>query len=372
MRIAHVSPYEHHTAGGVRSHVINLAGQHRSMGHDVSILAPADPARGLPPEVVPLVGGIVPVPAARSIARIPLSPRLVPQVGRALREGDYDVLHIHEPLCPIVGIAALHHAEEVPVRVGTIHGYRPQLRALGWLRPVLEPMMQRLSARVAVSVDAERWIGQYFPADYHIVPDGVDVARFADPSIQPIERFDDGRPNVLFVGRMEPRKGFPHLLEIWPEVKRAVPDARLLVTGHFDERRRARLDAEVRDAGAADVELVGFVPDDELPRYYRTAQVFCAPSTGFEALGIVLLEAMASGATVVTTDIVGYRTVVTHREDALVVPPADPPALAAALIEALTDAALREKLSDAGRRRVEHYDWPVIAEQLVGVYESSG
>jgi phosphatidyl-myo-inositol alpha-mannosyltransferase len=387
MKIAHIQPYDHAVCGGVREHVVNLARQHRAMGHDVTVIAATSRDAGTGRRDNPdgqygwggpdhsdvtLVGhgGIAAVASARSIARIPLLPVVWWRVRRLVRDGGFDVVHIHEPLVPLVALAATWHARTVTV--GTIHGYRPSYLPYRLLRLPLDRMMHRLSARVAVSVDAREWVNRYFPGDYHVIPDGVDVTRFSDRAVLPVERYDDGRPNVLFVGRLEPRKGFPVLLDAWHLVQRAVPKARLLVAGRFDEAERQQWAREVARRQLDDVELVGCVSERDLPRYYRTAQVFCAPSTGYEALGIVLLEAMAAGAAVVTTDIEGYRTVVRDDVEAVVVPPADHVALADGLISVLEDAGKRERLVAAARTRVEEYAWPRLAWRLVRLYESLG
>jgi phosphatidyl-myo-inositol alpha-mannosyltransferase len=371
MRIAHVQPYDHSVSGGVRAHIVNLARHHREMGHDVTVITSASRPEAVTDDVVLVSqGGVVPLPGAQSIAHVPLSPLAWWRVRGLVRSGRFDVVHVHEPLLPMVSMAATCHADAVTV--GTIHGYRPRFILYRLFRFVLEPMIRRLSARVAVSVDAREWVTRYFPGHYHVIPDGVDVARFSDPAVAPVERLDDGRPNVLFVGRLDRRKGFPVLVEAWEAVQRAVPGARLVVVGHFGEDERRHWAAEVSARGLRDVELVGFVDDDELPRYYRTARVFCAPSTGFEALGIVLLEAMAAGAAVVTTDIEGYRTVVRHGVEGIVVPPRDPAALAEGIVALLRDPDHHHRLVEGGRRRVEDYAWPRLARRLVALYESLG
>jgi len=368
VRIAHVCPYDWEVAGGVREHVVNLSRRQRAMGHQVTVFAPSSNRSPSDPEVTFIPGHIVGVPGARSIARISASPAVWRRMRGLLTADAFDVVHIHEPLVPMVSIAALRHAGAVTV--GTIHGYRPGYPLYQLLRWPLDRMMRRLTARVAVSVDARAWVHQYFPGTYEIIPDGVDVQRYRDPAIRPIERFDDGCPNILFVGRLERRKGFSVLVDAFERVKREIPDARLIVVGAFGDEDRRHWAAEVASRRLSDVELVGFVPEGELPRYYRVASVFCAPSTGYEALGIVLLEAMASGTPVVTTDIVGYRTVVRDGVEALVVPPAAVRPLADALITVLGEPELRERLVEAGHRRVEQYDWPILARRLLGVYEA--
>lgn len=370
MKIAHVQPYDHQISGGVRAHVCNLEAHHRAMGHDVTVITTASSTEGLPPNVACTSTTVVPMPGAGSIARISLSPLVFGRIAKLFRHEDYDVVHIHEPLLPMVSYAALW--QSTATTIGTIHGYRPKYFLYQALNRPLRRMMDRLDARVAVSVDARAWVERYFPGDYHIIPDGVDVARFGDESIEPVEEFTDGRPNVLFVGRMDRRKGFPYLLDAFAEVRRRIPDARLLVVGHYTSRQRHEWSRVAAERGVArDVVFVGYVSDAELPRYYRTADVFCAPSTGFEALGIVLLEAMASGVPIVATDIVGYRTVVRDGQEGILVPPADTEALAEALTTVLDDAAFRQRLVTNARQRVMEYDWPVLAQRLIDVYEAA-
>jgi phosphatidylinositol alpha-mannosyltransferase len=171
------------------------------------------------------------------------------------------------------------------------------------------------------------------------------------------------------VGRLEKRKGFGYLLRAFPAIKRAVPEARLIVVGHYDEEQAKPYKLYAQQQGLQDVEFVGPVSTDDLPRYHKSAQVFCAPSTGFEALGIVLLEAMAAGTPVVTTNIEGYRTVVTDGSDALVVPPRNSAALSQAIIRLLREPGLREQLVAGGKRTVQAYAWPVLTRRIIALYE---
>jgi phosphatidylinositol alpha-mannosyltransferase len=368
MRIVHVSPYDHQISGGVREHVVNLASHQRGFGHDVTILAPASLTAGLAPDVVCVSTGVVPVRGAGSIARIALSPSVPGRVGRILDTGKFDIVHIHEPLVPMVSISALVRSKAVTI--GTIHGYRPSFAPYRVFNQPLRRLMARLSARVAVSEDAKAWASRYFPGPYHVIPNGVDLERFGGPRVEPVGAFDDGRPNLLFVGRLEPRKGCRHLLDAMPRIKAAIPDTRLLVVGHYSEkiRRQWQRLAALRGLTANDVVFVGYVPAADLPNYYRSATVFCAPSTGFEALGIVLLEAMASGTPIVTSDIAGYRTVVTHGQEALVVPPRDSKCLADAIVALLQQPQLRRKMGIAGRARAQQYGWQRVAQDLLELY----
>lgn len=367
MRIALVSPYDHQTPGGVREHVINLDRKLREMGHETRVIAPASSSQGLAENVDRVSGWVVRLRVSGSIARVSPSLAVFPRVRRLLAEGGFDVVHVHEPLIPTVSLFALMNARSA--MVGTIHGYRDTSAVYRIGRPVLSRLMRRLVGRTAVSVDAMRWAAQYFPGDYRIISDGVDVRRFADPSIRPLEDFTDGRLNVLFVGRLEPRKGLNFLLDALPTVNTIAPGTRLIVAGAYSPSEQRSWTEIAR--GAGEVVFTGPVPADRLPRLYRSAHVFCAPSTGFEALGIVLLEAMASGLPIVTTAIEGYRTVITNEREGLVVPPRDTKALVEALGALLLNPARRDELAAAGRITVQRYDWDILARRYVDLYTES-
>jgi phosphatidylinositol alpha-mannosyltransferase len=225
-----------------------------------------------------------------------------------------------------------------------------------------------LAGLIAVSDAARDMVAQYLPGDYRIIPNGVDATRFGKPDLEPLPGFDDDRPTVLFVGRLEKRKGFKFLMRAFIQVQRDLPDARLVVVGGHAAHKEAAFMEFAAEHGLKDVHFVGRVSDAELPRYYQAADVFCAPSIGFESFGIVLLEAMAAGVPVVASDILGYRTVLTHGSEGLLVPPEDSAALAAALVGLLTAPETRERMGAAGRLTAKRYDWPVVAGQVAGYY----
>src|SRR5205085_6397188 len=187
----------------------------------------------------------------------------------------------------------------------------------------------------------------------HIVPNGIDPERFSTPDVKPIEKFDDEKLNVLFVGRLDKRKGFRYLLGAFRRIKAQVPEARLIVVGAYAREDKNKYVRFARKHGLRDVKFVGYVSNEELPRYYRSAHVFCAPSTGFESFGLVLLEAMAAGAPIVASDIPGYHHVVTHEREGLLVPPADERGIADAVVRLLQDEGLRARLGQRGRETAQ-------------------
>ncbi|MCA3748878.1 MAG: glycosyltransferase family 4 protein [Rubrobacter sp.] len=381
MRVCLVSPYSWSFPGGVLEHVDALACQLERRGHQVRVLAPNDPldlrTRILhpklgrhhpPPERVVPVGRSLPFPANGSLANIAFSPRVWGAVRRAVKALGPDLIHVHEPLAPLVSLAALAAAEELRIpAVGTFHANYPEGSAYCRLflaaRRLLDPtdrIGRVLRERIAVSPAAAETAGRYFRADCWIIPNGVDVGRFSPP---PGLRRHPGE--VLFVGRPVPRKGLPVLLEAFERVLAAVPEARLVIVGSRPG------DVRVPKRLLSSVEVRGVLDGEGLVRAMHSAEVLCAPSTGRESFGMVLVEAMAAGLPVLASDIPGYDRVITHGRDGLLCPPGDPEALSAALVGLLRDSALRERLAAAGRRTALRYDWPRVAGEVEKVYRAA-
>jgi len=369
MKIALVSPYDYSVPGGVNNHLSHLANEFTRLGHDARILVPSS-EQVTDERVINASSAIIPVPFAGSIARISLSPRTYRRTKRILQEGSYDVLHLHEPLMPTLPLAVLRHHDLVPqaICVGTFHSYRPVSRTYYYGAPIFRRFFKRLDGHIAVSETARQYHARYFPADYAVIPNGVDVELFGRPDARPVEEFADGRPNILFVGRLEKRKGLKTLLDALPRVRLDVPDARLIVAGAYDDLEMLPFLFHAQTLRLADVHFVGRVSDEELGRYYRTADVFCAPSTGMESFGLVLLEAMAAGAPIVASDIDGYRDVMDDGLQGVCVKPEDPGELAAALVSLLRDPARRREMGARGREKALRYAWPVIAARVLEYY----
>jgi phosphatidyl-myo-inositol alpha-mannosyltransferase len=367
VKIGLVSPYDFAYPGGVTEHVGHLATEYLRRGHDVEIIAPGTPrepaAAGAPR--VHGFGRAVPVPANGSVARISLSLTLSRSVKRVLAEEGFDVLHLHEPLMPALPLTVLRHS--AVLNVGTFHAFRQSnISAYFYGKSVLRYFVRRLHGRIAVSSCARDFVAEYFPGDYRIIPNGIDVERFGAPQ-EPLPQYQDGRLNVLFVGRLEKRKGVSHLLRAWRYVRREVPNARLLVVG--DGRPRAGYQRFAALHDMPEVEFVGYVSPEDLLRFYHTCHVFCAPSTGQESFGIVLLEAMAAGKPIVATAIPGYQEVVRHRREALLVEPRNEVELAMSLVHVLADEPLRQQLGQAGRRRAAGFSWDRVAGQVLTYYD---
>ena len=231
---------------------------------------------------------------------------------------------------------------------------------------VLKRRFRRLHGKIAVSKPAMEFACKYFPGYYNIIPNGVDVDHFS-PDVSPIEEFCDGKLNILFVSRLEKRKGLNYLLEAFKQVKQEMPNSRLIIVGPGTRLRR-RYEKQVKRSGLKDVVFTGLVTYEELPRYYKTADVFCAPATGRESFGLILLEAMAVGKPIVASDIEGYASVLAHNVEGLLVPPGDAEVLARALLSLLTDPALRREMGAKGRAKALEYSWERIARSVLNYY----
>jgi phosphatidylinositol alpha-mannosyltransferase len=368
MKIALVSPYDYPYSGGVTEHIAALDQHFRALGHDTRIIAASSTDQDvLGNHVIKVSGAIVPISFSGSTARIPYAPMVYRRVKQILNRENFDIVHVHEPAVPMLSLVVLRHSHAI--NVGTFHAYREQNMLYEVGKQLLQRAFNRLDGRIFVSDAVREYVTRYFPGTYTLIPNGIDCARFCGPSIQPIEKFDDGRPNILYVGRMDKRKGFRYLLRALPQIKQVLPDARLIVVGAFDDKAKAPFVRYARTHKLRSVHFVGPVSREDLPRYYRTATVFCAPSTGFESFGIILLEAMAAGVPVVASDITGYRSVVAHKVEGLLTPPKDETAIARAIIELLRDPAQRAQMSHAGKRKATQYDWDLIAQRVLEYYD---
>jgi len=275
----------------------------------------------------------------------------------------FDIVHIHEPLAPLLPLCVLSLSRSV--NVGTFHAYHGSNRWYRLIRPFLAPAFKRLHGRIAVSAAALQMVNRFFPAEYQVIPNGIDLDHFTSAA-QPIEEFADGKQNIVFVGRLEKRKGVRALLEAYARLKWDCPDTRLIIVG--PGRVGPGIKRFIKANGVKDVVFTRSVPYDDLPRYYHSADIFCAPNTGKESFGIVLLEAMAAGKPIVASDIEGFRCVMTQGRQGLLVPPYDSRSLADALTVLLRNPALRKRMGERGRADVEEYDWKRVAARVVDYY----
>lgn len=364
MRIGMVCPYSFDVPGGVQSHVLQLAEVMHAEGHEVSVLAPASPeAEASLPDYVVSGGRAVPIPYNGSVARLRFGPATHRKVKKWLQQGDFDVLHLHEPNAPSLSMLALNIAEG-PI-VATFHTSTTKSLTLSVFEPILRPMHEKIVGRIAVSDLARRWQMEALGSDAVEIPNGVDVASFAEAPLL------DGYPrpgrSILFLGRFdEPRKGMAVLIGALPAVVERFGDVEILVVGRGDE-------VELRETAgplAGHLRFLGQVDDAMKASAMRSADVYCAPHTGGESFGIVLVEAMAAGTAVVASDLDAFRRVLDDGRGGRLVAVDDPDALAAGLIDMLADDHRRARYIACATDLVQRYDWSVVARQIMRVYET--
>ncbi len=371
MHIGIVTEYYEPSVGGIQEHVRHFAREARKLGHSVTVVTSSMP--DVPPDgaagprddgpAVVRIGRSFPVYNNGGVGRLTGGRGLSAAVRELLARSAFDVVHVHAPLTPVLPLLAVHHATG-PV-VGTFHtNFEPGL-GFRLARSALQRYLDRLDAAVAVSRACLRAFRGRLHADFRIVPNGVDVRRFA--SGRRLRRFDDGKLNVLWVGRIEPRNGLDVMLAAFARARREI-DARLVVLGNGPllPRYLARVPKEI----AEDVVFAGRVVD-ERPDYYASADVYCAP-TRIASFGVTLLEAMSAGVPVLASDIDGFREVVRDGLQGELLPVADGGAWARALVRLARDRALADSYGRAGRRTAVQYDWPVVAREVMDVYRCIG
>jgi phosphatidylinositol alpha-mannosyltransferase len=357
VRVGIVCPYSWDIPGGVQAHVRDLAEALLALGHRVSVLAPGDEDSVLPPYVV-AAGRAVPIRYNGSVARVQLGPVSAARVRRWLRDGHFDVLHIHEPIAPSLSFLALVLARG-PIVV-TFHTSTQRSRGLSAASGVVQPFLERVQGRIAVSAAARQVQVEHLGGDAVEIPNGVDFGAYAHGPLLPGY---PRRETVGFVGRFtEPRKGMTVLLEALRVLAPARQDLRVLVVGRGD------VDELLREAGpvADRLDVLGAVDDATKAAALRSIDVFCAPNVGGESFGMVLTEAMAAGAPVLASDLGAFRAVVAGA--GVTFPTGDAAALAGQLAALLDDPGRRAAMAAAGRQRAAEFDWPVVAEAVLRVY----
>ncbi|MFI6082100.1 glycosyltransferase family 4 protein [Streptomyces sp. NPDC051217] len=361
MKIGIVCPYSWDVPGGVQFHIRDLADHLIRLGHEVSVLAPADDETPLPPFVVS-AGRAVPVPYNGSIARLNFGFLAAARVRRWLHDGTFDVIHIHEPTAPSLGLLACWAAQG-PI-VATFHTSNPRSRVMLAAYPILQPALEKISARIAVSEYARRTLVEHLGGDAVVIPNGVDVDFFARAAVNP--QWQSG--TIGFVGRIdEPRKGLPVLMKALPRILEAFPDTRLLVAGRGDEREAVEsLPEEMRGS----VEFLGMVSDEDKARLLRSVDLYVAPNTGGESFGIILVEALSAGAAVLASDLDAFAQVLDQGAAGELFANEDADALAEAAIGLLGDSRRRKELGERGSAHVRRFDWSTVGADILAVYET--
>ncbi len=363
MKVGIVCPYAWDVPGGVREHVSGLAEALMDLGHEVSVIAPADDDAVLPPYVVP-AGRAVPVPYNGSIARLSFGFLSAGRVRRWLKDGNFDVLHVHEPAAPSLSLLACWAADG-PI-VATMHAALPRSRVLHAAGPILASALEKISGRIAVAEAARSTLVEHMGGDAVLIPNGVNVRRYE--KAEPLPGFPGTGGTLGFLGRMdEPRKGLDILLAAFVLLAAERPELRLLIAGPGDpEDVLVQVPPEFRHR----VVVLGEVSDEDRVRMLHSVDVFCAPNTGGESFGYVLVEAMASGAPIVASDIDAFRQVLRNGKAGELFAVGSPAGLAAAAARLLDDPGHRASLAAAASASVRELDWSVIARDVVRVYEA--
>ncbi|MEU6121915.1 glycosyltransferase family 4 protein [Streptomyces sp. NPDC047123] len=376
MRIGIVCPYSWDVPGGVQFHIRDLAEHLIRLGHEVSVLAPADDETPLP-EYVVSAGRAVPVPYNGSVARLNFGFLSAARVRRWLHEGTFDVIHIHEPASPSLGLLTCWAAQG-PI-VATFHTSNPRSRAMIAAYPILQPALEKISARIAVSEYARRTLVEHLGGDAVVIPNGVDVDFFAEAEPKPEWQGGGTRgpaggdgggagETIGFIGRIdEPRKGLPVLMKALPQIFAERPGARLLVAGRGDEEEAvASLPAELRSR----VEFLGMVSDEDKARLLRSVDLYVAPNTGGESFGIILVEAMSAGAPVLASDLDAFAQVLDQGAAGDLFANEDADSLAKSAVRLLADPERRAGLRERGSAHVRRFDWSTVGADILAVYET--
>ena len=360
LRIGIVCPYGWDTPGGVQNHIRDLAEYLQGEGHWVSVLAPVIDESNIPPYVVS-AGKPISIPYNGAVARVLFGPIALARVRQWIVHNDFDLLHLHEPAIPSLSLLACWAAEG-PM-VGTFHAAAKRQKAIFAIGPILEPIIEKLSARIAVSEAARETLTDHLDTDAVVIPNGIYVDKFH--SGKKVEKWSG---NTLgFIGRFEePRKGLPVLLEALPIIARFAPDVRVLVAGPGDQKEVAdQIDPQLRKR----FEFLGRISDEEKADFMSSVSIYIAPNTGGESFGIILAEALAGGATVLASDIPAFDSLLGHGKYGALFTSEDSQDLAKKTIELLRNEEARKSLAIAGKEHAQRFDWKVVAEEIFSIYE---
>lgn len=363
MRVGIVCPYDWSAPGGVKQHIRDLADALVEQGHQVSVLTPCEDEADLEPFVVS-AGRPIPVPYNGSVARLSFGPVSAARVRRWVREGDFDVVHVHEPASPSLSVLACWVCDG-PL-VATWHSSSERSRAMTAFYYLLQTAMEKIDGRIAVSEKARQTLVENVGGDAVLIPNGVTCKNFADG--EPFDGYPRAGKTILFLGRIdEPRKGLQVLLNAMPTIVSNFPDIKLLVAGPGDiEGTQHSLSPDIADH----VEFLGLISDDDKVRAFKSADVYVAPNTGGESFGIVLLESMAAGTPVLASDIEAFAKVLEEGTSGALFANEDSGDLALQLQLLLADQARLDQLHVEGLRRSQEFDWATVARDVVRVYEA--
>jgi phosphatidylinositol alpha-mannosyltransferase len=359
-RIGIVCPYGWDTPGGVQAHVADLAQYLISQGHYVSVLAPTLSDENLPDYLVS-AGKPISIPYNGAVARILFGPIAFARVRQWISNGEFDLLHLHEPGIPSIAFLACVAAEG-PM-VGTFHASAKRQRVIFAIGPILEPVIEKLTARIAVSEAARATLTEHLETDAVVVPNGIYASRLASGVLRP----EWSHNTIGFIGRFEePRKGLQLLVEALPQIISAVPDVRVLVAGPGDSEEFLK---DVPPHLARRFEFLGRISEEEKADFLHSVSLYVAPNTGGESFGIILAEALAGGAAVVASDIPAFQALLGDGKYGSLFTSENSGSLATAVLDLLQDDERRNKLRIDGKAHAQSFDWDVVAQRIYDVYE---
>ncbi|MGO1592085.1 MAG: glycosyltransferase family 4 protein [Ancrocorticia sp.] len=365
MKIGIACPYSWDVPGGVQFHIRDLAEELIRRGHDVRVITPAEDTAELP-DYFTSTGAAIPIRYNGSVARLSFGPRVNASVRRWIRDGEFDVIHVHEPFIPSVAMLALMSAE-CPV-VSTFHTAMDRSIAMGIAAPALRPVLDKIQSRIAVSQEARRTAVQYLGGDAYVIPNGVYTKTFEAAPVD--ERFTGTReaPTLGFLGRLdEPRKGLPVVARAYEKILSEHPGTRLIVAGRGDVKAARKMFGAAADS----VEFLGGVSEADKEALLSSVDIYLAPNTGGESFGIILVEAMSAGSFVVSSDIPAFRAVLSNGEFGGHFSNDDDGSLAETVIAALADPQRRAQVVAAAHEEAHRYDWETVASQVYAVYETA-
>ena len=368
LNIALVSAYDYALPSGVNNHIDNLAAQLKSKGHAITIFAPCSSNNITEQHFVPISKAIA-IPTNGSIARISLSLSSFSKVKTILNNSNFDIIHLHEPFAGLVPLAFLQYSKSI--NIATFHSLRNSafnsiFRTIKGAK-IVNNYYKKLDGRITISKASQKFISEHFHGDFEIIPNGINLQQFSQ-DLSPIKEFQDGMKNILFVGRMEKRKGLKYLLSAYSQLKWDWPKIRLIVlgTGKLDKESTQIVGSRRLD----DIIFIDWVNNSTKIRYFKTCDIFCSPAIGNESFGIVLLEAMASGKPIIASDIPGYKSVLENNKQGLLVPPKDDLAIASSISKLLENPSLCTELGQNGIVKAKEYDWNIIGNKINNYYNN--
>jgi phosphatidylinositol alpha-mannosyltransferase len=352
--------------GGVTEVVHHTAEELRARGNNVTIITTHYSGREKKQPGIVRIGRNVLLPVNGAWVNVTAGLGLKRRLKEVFRSEAFDIIQTHCPLVPTLPLMALKAAGDSQKVIGTFHATAESNKAYAIFQRPLRNRAMRLDGRIAVSTSAMNFAARYFPGYYNIIPNGIDCDRF-NPHVHPLEELRDGSLNILYVGRMDERKGIPYLFRAIPLAqKRFGKKIRLILVG--EGRFRKLLTPRPLKMLGAEILAVGRIDPEILPRYYASADIFCSPATGRESFGIVLLEAMSSGVPIIASDIPGYNSVVSTGRDGLLVQPKNPEAIAASIVKLGENPSLMKELGEHGREKALTYSWSTVVNMLEMVF----